>query len=172
MKIYIQSYIDIITNSSTTVFTWAYNINGVKEIINSVLKASGSNLTCDDLFDISISYNVELGDTNDYYIDTAKNILRDINDKELSSLVELYEEEYSRRSWKELDEIHEAIYNILVKNYNEKTLDEWAENFNNDSYDYKYSSSYVITAKNSKYQEYANTISSYLDNLFDHDVYY
>lgn len=168
----IQSYVDLITNSSTSVFTWADNIEGVKEIINAVLKASGSNLTCDDLFDISISYNVGLSDTNDYYIDIAKNILRDINDKKLSDLIELYEEEYSRRNWKELDEIHKAIYNILVKNYNEKTLDEWAEDFNNYSYDYKYSSSYVITAKNSKYQEYANTISYYLDKLFDSDASY
>lgn len=50
MKYIIQSYVDLITNSSTSVFTWATSPEAVKEIINAVLKSAGSDLTCDDLF--------------------------------------------------------------------------------------------------------------------------
>ena len=69
--IIIQSYIDLITNSSTSVFQWAYNIEGVKDIINAVLKASGSNLSCDDLFKIYSHYNINIYDAKKFYYDLA-----------------------------------------------------------------------------------------------------
>lgn len=170
----IQSYVDLITNSSTSVFTWADNIEGVKEIINAVLKASGSNLTCDDLFEITISYNVDLSDTDGYYIEAAKAVLENNEDKELSKLVNSYDEviSQSRVDWYKESIIYEAIYNILIKNYGEKTLDEWAEDFNTDSYDYKYSSYYIIKARNSEYEKYADKIASKLGLLFSYDASY
>lgn len=170
----IQSYVDLITNSSTSVFTWADNIEGVKEIINAVLKASGSNLTCDDLFKITISYDVDLSDTDGYYIDAARAVLEDHEDKDLTKLISSYDEvvSQSRIDWEKENTIHEAIYDILVKNYNEKTLDKWAEDFNTDSYDYKYSSYYIIEARNSKYKEYADKIASKLGLLFSYDASY
>lgn len=44
MKYIIQSYVDLITNSSTSVFTWASSPEAVKEIINAVLKSAGSDV--------------------------------------------------------------------------------------------------------------------------------
>lgn len=52
MVIYFQSISDIITNSSSEVFT-IYNessINSVKTLVNSILKAGGSHYKFDDLF--------------------------------------------------------------------------------------------------------------------------
>ena len=72
MKYIIQSYVDLITNSSTSVFTWATSPEAVKEIINAVLKSAGSDLTCDDLFTIKVEYNLEVGDTDGWYVDEAK----------------------------------------------------------------------------------------------------
>lgn len=50
----IQSFSDIITNSSSEVYI-CLSYNGVeifKEIINSILKIAGSDKECDDYFDI------------------------------------------------------------------------------------------------------------------------
>ena len=119
----IQSYIDLITNSSTSVFTWADNTEGVKEIINAILKASGSDLTCDDMFDISISYDLCLSDTDGYYIESAEKILKDTKDEHLTSLLKSYKKEYekSKVNWEEVENFHQEIYSILVI-YTEKKL--------------------------------------------------
>ena len=58
MKIYIpiHSVVDVITNSSSVIYTEATTnaVSTMKEIINSILKLAGSEKTVDDLFDISI----------------------------------------------------------------------------------------------------------------------
>lgn len=55
----IQSFTDIVTNSSTEVFVRVKEaaINTIKELINNLLKISGSTLQADDLFTIEILYN-------------------------------------------------------------------------------------------------------------------
>lgn len=55
----IQSITDIVTNSSTKVFIRIKEtaINTVKELINNLLKISGSTLQADDLFTIEILYD-------------------------------------------------------------------------------------------------------------------
>lgn len=53
-EIKVQSFSDIITNSSSEIYM-CLSYNGVelfKDIINSVLKIAGSNKECDDYFDI------------------------------------------------------------------------------------------------------------------------
>lgn len=54
----IQSITDIVTNSSTEVFIRIKEtaINTVKELINNLLKISGSTLQADDLFTIEILF--------------------------------------------------------------------------------------------------------------------
>lgn len=55
----IQSITDIVTNSSTEVFIRIKEtaINTVKELINNLLKISGSTFQADDLFTIEILYD-------------------------------------------------------------------------------------------------------------------
>ena len=55
MDIVIQSFVDLITNSSTEVYPVADNVKGVEHIINKVLEAAGSDKTCSDLFTIELS---------------------------------------------------------------------------------------------------------------------
>lgn len=64
LKIRIQSEIDVITNSSTSIYTVSgdYTIDRLKEIINSLLSLGGSKETADDLFDIYL-------DDPDYFDD-------------------------------------------------------------------------------------------------------
>ena len=160
--IIIQSYIDLITNSSTSVFQYANNIEGVKDIINAVLKASGSNLTCDDLFNIELHYNIDIRDAEDFYHELACEKME--NDSKLEDLVNKYDTTGDVQ-------ILEKIYEYLVKNYNVKTLDEYAAEYNIDSDEFKYSSLYRIRAKDPKNEKYSNIINS-LNYLFDYDVMY
>ena len=160
--IIIQSYIDLITNSSTSVFQCANNIEGVKDIINAVLKASGSNLTCDDLFNIELHYNIDIRDAEDFYHELACEKME--NDSKLEDLVNKYDTTGDVQ-------ILEKIYEYLVKNYNVKTLDEYASEYNIDSDEFKYSSLYRIKAKDPKNEKYSNIINS-LNYLFDYDVMY
>ena len=160
--IIIQSYIDLITNSSTSVFQCANNIEGVKDIINAVLKASGSNLTCDDLFNIELHYNIDIRDAEDFYHELACEKME--NDSKLEDLVNKYDTTGDVQ-------ILEKIYEYLVKNYNVKTLDEYASEYNIDSDEFKYNSLYRIKAKDPKNEKYSNIINS-LNYLFDYDVMY
>ena len=52
-----HSVVDIITNSSTMIYTQATPsaIKVIKEIINTILKDAGSDKTVDDLYDVEIS---------------------------------------------------------------------------------------------------------------------
>lgn len=54
MKVAIQSFIDLITNSSMEVYQMAVGTGNLEAIIDAVLKASGSELKCKDLFKITI----------------------------------------------------------------------------------------------------------------------
>lgn len=58
MKFRLQSLSDVVTNSSMEVYQEAtqYTVNAVRDIINVILKISGSDKSCDDLFTISINY--------------------------------------------------------------------------------------------------------------------
>ena len=162
--IIIQSYIDLITNSSTSVFQWADNVDGVRDIINAVLEASGSNLTCDDLFVIKIHYNIDLINVEDFYYDLACEKME--NDPKLEDLVNEYDTGYHKDS-----KILERIYEYLIKNYNVKTLDEYAEKYNENSGDWMYSSSYIIEAKDPKNRKYEKALYI-INNLFDYDARY
>jgi hypothetical protein len=55
-SIRIQSYVDVITNSSTEVWQIASeeSVRRIKEVINAILKVSGSEKTADDLFTFAL----------------------------------------------------------------------------------------------------------------------
>lgn len=59
MTVKIQSISDIITNSSSEVFT-IYNQDGIdtiKDLVNSILKLSKSEYSCEDLFDFEFVWD-------------------------------------------------------------------------------------------------------------------
>ena len=172
----IQSFIDVITNSSTSVFTWADNIEGVKRVINGVLKAANSNYTCDDLFDITTEWEDNaLSDYRDYQIDEAREHIDESPElKELlTSRQEEYDKPYKQRNWDIINKIEDKIVNIVSKNkeeWNIKSLDEWVES-SNEYREYKYSSSYVITSKDPNNEEAAKMVES-INGLFSYDASY
>ena len=77
----IQSISDIITNSSTEVFIvyTENNIKSIKDIVNAIL-AIDSKYTFDDLFDISMSINIDL-------LEDCKEL-----EEEFKELIDLFED--------------------------------------------------------------------------------
>ena len=75
----IQSFVDIITNSSTEIYTMVGSGEYLKQIINGVLLASGSNKKFDDLFILDYEYEyipdsfLDLLEENNMSIEDIKN---------------------------------------------------------------------------------------------------
>lgn len=99
----LQSLNDVVTNSSMEVYQEAteYTIEAVKDIINVILKISGSNKTCNDLFTVSIDYedmydkyfenyidNLGPGDLDEEYL----GVIERVSTKGNNTCKELYQE--------------------------------------------------------------------------------
>lgn len=74
----IQSFIDIVTNSSTEIFVEATagTKNHIINMVNEILKAGGSDKTCNDLFEIKLIDPIEedqWSEDKSYIQVTAKN---------------------------------------------------------------------------------------------------
>ena len=112
MIIKIQSFIDIITNSSTEVFSIPTykTIEIIKDIINHFLK--NSDKTCDDLFDIKL---------NSWYY---QELLKDEVELEFNNVEEFIQD------WYETGEGEPGIYlEILPKDKNNPELEKIANLF-------------------------------------------
>lgn len=136
-KFKIKSLTDVITNSSTEVFT-IYNkgaINKVKEMVNSILALSDttSNLTFDDLFEV------------DYCFDIYK----------IKELINQLAEKLKKRGNKEHAEAikttvttEEELWNYSKQNNIYDVVMEIIEEIDNDTYDYRMVDGIHIKAKN------------------------
>lgn len=54
-----HSFVDVITNSSTEMFTTPHRntVENCKKLINNILQIAGSDKTCDDLFNVKITHS-------------------------------------------------------------------------------------------------------------------
>ena len=133
----IKSLTDVITNSSTEVFT-IYNkgaINKVKEIVNSILALSDttSNLTFDDLFEVDYCFDIY----------------------EIEELINQLAEKLKERGNKEHAEAikttvttEEELWNYSKQNNIYDVVTEIIEEIDNDTYDYRMVDGIHIKAKN------------------------
>ncbi len=67
MRINIHSIVDVITNSSTTIFTYQNSIKEAKELVAEMLSLMGSDETPDDVFYYGLFY-----DDDYHYIERAE----------------------------------------------------------------------------------------------------
>lgn len=150
VDIKIQSITDIITNSSTSVFTiyTKNDIKTIKSIVNALLAING-NSTFDDLFDIEllISYSV----FEDLWNNSTK-----------------LQEEYP----------NEDDFNKYLKTCtNQNDLDRFENIWYDTRYDYmSFYDGYSVTLKpgiekTEKLEQAIRAIQT-LDNIFDHDISY
>ena len=136
-KFRIKSLTDVITNSSTEVFT-IYNkgaINKVKEMVNSILALSDttSNLTFDDLFEVDYCFDIY----------------------EIEELINQLAEKLKERGNKEHAEAikttvttEEELWNYSKQNNIYDVVMEIIEEIDNDTYDYRMVDGIHIKAKN------------------------
>ena len=68
LKISLHSFIDVITNSSTSIYVMAdkESVKTVKELINQILKKWGSDKKCDDLFEVNLVHDECYYEREDY----------------------------------------------------------------------------------------------------------
>ena len=98
-KIKIHSLVDMITNSSTVIYTYSDgSIDTCKKMMNEILSSLGNPLTCDDMFyiythidyDIIIDHMTELDDEDvpEGYKDLSYNEQSEFLDEYLSKIAE------------------------------------------------------------------------------------
>lgn len=98
----IQSVSDVITNSSTEIYTVCteHTLDRLKDIVNSILKIAGSTLTADDLFTFEL--DKEFDEYSVYYDRGYKVIPKKENYTEaakyLSNIIDIFEQAASFES--------------------------------------------------------------------------
>ena len=166
MLVAIQSISDIITNSSSEIFQFANNKKGVKELITLILKASSSDLTCDDLFIVESHYDIDIIELEDEYFSFADLYKDDPKVVELVNATEgkdRYSYEYEQSLFN--------LYNYLKVTYNVADIDELAETQIKEEKNFS-NCLYKIIAKDPNNKDLATKISHILNNLFDYESYY
>lgn len=168
LRINIQSINDIVTNSSMEVYQEATGstIKYVKGIINTVLKLSESDKSCDDLFNLEIDYENMYSKYFDYYISDLKE--DSISSKDLSTLDKILGYKGNKKSNGKYY-YYEEIYNMLK---NENLIGNALisiEEFTDNSYKYlseEYSNTNIkITPKVNCTSEDIETLNN-INNLF------
>lgn len=136
-KFKIKSLTDVITNSSTEVFT-VYNkeaVNNIKELVNAILALNNetSNLTFDDLFEVDYCFDIY----------------------EIEELINQLAEKLKERGNKEHAEAikttvttEEELWNYSKQNNIYDVVMEIIEEIDNDTYDYRMVDGIHIKAKN------------------------
>lgn len=169
MKFYLQSFNDIVTNSSMEVYQEAsdYTVATIKEIIDTILKIAQSDKKCDDLFTITIDY----GEMYEEYFNRYIEYLDDyIKDQSLIAKVDKICEESGSVSYGD-------VYNIFVREglVGENKLTSFEEFLDSyDSYNVwcNYFNSYVVITPKSECSKEDITILNKINDLFTLNAHY
>lgn len=140
-------FTDIITNSSSVVYTWAASKENLYNILDEVLAVAGSKSTAKDLFDIYI-----VGED------------LEISNDEMAALVDMNYEDCENLSW------HEQ--NKLIKEMSPASMEKLTELFRAESDNgrdgYLPDTMYKVYTKEGK----ESPITKYVANLFDSEGSY
>jgi len=114
----IHSVIDLITNSSTELFVHSENsIEPVKELLNELLRIEGSDKTCDEVFDISMEYDIKpLNEFIENYFEDNDEILQLEYKDRIEFLRDIINKRKPEPNW------WDDIVNDCGNNYHVKTL--------------------------------------------------
>jgi len=139
MLIRVHSAVDVITNSSTVVYTMAgpSTIKAIKALVDGILEAAGYNRRADDLFEFKLAYDEDR--------------VCEWREEHLSGL----DPDFAEKGWKERGVILEQM-----------KLDppDWWDDYEPDGYEYE--NIYVsVTAKDEAFAGTALALSR-LDELF------
>lgn len=129
MKFKLQSLNDVVTNSSMEVYQEAtqYTVDAVKDIINVILKISGSDKSCDDLFTISINYEDML---ESYFEDIRDK--SDIDEEYLGMIEEVRNRKDDNGYFISNSKAYEELVNMGIVGDVLSTIEEYVRNFDCD----------------------------------------
>lgn len=157
VKVNFHSAVDVITNSSTTIFTYSGGCDEkAKELIDEFLKVLGSDKKSEDMFWMGI------------FLDDFDPFFDDLEEPELLSpeLKKVYNMGYSeQREWAE-----EQVQKILKGEIEEPDWMKEAED--RENYDgFTGETTFYILAKEEKYNDLAERISDFLYSTGHEAIY-
>jgi hypothetical protein len=154
LKLKTHSVVDVITNSSTCIYTQARkgSIDTVKDIVNTLLKLGESDLTADDLFTFEITAD-ELDEQRRELLDD-NGILEEYVGREIS--------------WRDNDfkeKMGELFSKIVAGEYPKP--DFWEYGYGSEDYGHECDTEILVTAKvDNENAKLAASLLSSLDTLF------
>jgi len=157
IKLKIHSIVDLITNSSTVIFTYSEDsLPALKRLVNEMLKSFDKVETFDDIFyaDVFLSYN-------DDYLDAEVNF--DENNQE--NYVSIFRDLSYLEKCTKLSEIKSQILKGEIEKPQWMTF---AEEYNGD---YSHETTLEILPKDDKYLSLADKLISFLYST-DHEASY
>ena len=140
-KIKLHSSVDLITNSSTVIFTYSGgSLKAVKELVNEMLKVFGKEETFDDIFYVEV-FLEEIS----YYLESKD-----------------CPEEFNTEDWKADQIAFEQYQTSILKGEIKKP--QWMKDIEEDEgYEgYSRSTDLHLLAKDEKYSELASKLLKYL----------
>lgn len=156
-KLNVHSIVDVITNSSTVIYTYQDGVKEAKKLLQEILNLTNIHKDVDDLFNIRTFLS-----EYDYYTDYLD---ERVDDEELE-----YPEDYPKDDWKKQGEYVNNLIENILKGEAEKP--EWmngAEEQENWS-GYTWPTSLYILPKDEKYAVLAKKMLAFL-NSSDHEAF-
>ena len=153
----LHSFVDIITNSSTVIFTYAAaNAEQmVKNLINEILSnVDGSTLTADDLYDIKTVINP------DEYEGVVDSLLDDVPEKYEQLVADINELRGEDGYWKHMKEISALLEDRL-------SFDEIESLLSTSWHDFGVETKIKITPQQNNKRD---DLGQLLENLFYHEA--
>ena len=166
MKFRLQSLNDVVTNSSMEVYQEAtqYTVNAVRDIINVILKISGSDKSCDDLFTISINYE----DMLDSYFDDCLD-RTNIDEEYLGMIEEVRNRKDDNGYFISNSEAYKELVNMGIVGDVLSTIEEYVENFDCD---WRYPSTEVSIVPKGEAERSDIAILNKINDLFNVEACY
>ena len=161
-----HSIVDVITNSSTTIFTWASGNSKamVLELIDEVLAVAGSDKKAEDLYDVT----VQVSDIESLIDELEDELRTDADDDRLLELFGRSDKLYAKRDWQneEWKKSYRAVAKEIRDHVRENYQDEIDKLGNKENWmGFPPSTMIVVTRKDGE-----DTATDHiLNNLFDAD---
>lgn len=162
----LQSLNDVVTNSSMEVYQEAtqYTVDAVKDIINVILKISGSDKSCDDLFTVSINYEDMLDSYFNEYLDNA-----DIDEEYLGMIEEVRSRKADNGYFISNSEAYNDLVNMGIVGDVLPTIEEYTKNFDSD---WSYPTTEVSIVPKGEARSSDIAILNKINNLFNVEASY
>ena len=146
---------DIITNSSSVVYSYAYGANAFYKLVNELLQEIGVDKKAEDLYDVYV--------IADKLLDYPEELFEDDPDK-FEEFFGVTSEEWDDMSWDEERKLIEKAISEKSPEELEKMSDEIPENYDG----FAAETSYFIRTKDGRESALTNSVLS----LFSHEASY